>query len=122
MIPRAHKHLERFKGRIIYTFSVQISQSSIDDIVGQRVILKVIALNADDAVNFVRDEIAAHVKQPTEIETRGPSGGITHRFIGWESMIAAQMSVELERRNRKAKQLLLKTYGEIEHGLIDNED
>ena len=50
---------------------------------------EVLARNAAEAANLVRDEYLA--RPETEIYAYGPQGGEVYRYVGWESSIAAQM-------------------------------
>jgi len=87
-----HKHATRYRGKVVYTFHVTVRQSGVDRQYWQsQATVPVIATSAADACNLIRDEIAARVSHPTEIETQGPKGGVTSRFIGWESLIGARM-------------------------------
>ena len=52
-------------------------------------IVSVVARSAVDAANRVRDEWAH--RPETEVYAYGPKGGEVHRYIGWESSIAAMM-------------------------------
>jgi len=87
--PLPHKLLNRYKGKQFYRFYVVVSQSSIYH--REEIVLSIIAPSATDAVNAIRDEFWGKVTNPTEFEVAGPKGGITHRFIGWESAVAGQM-------------------------------
>jgi hypothetical protein len=86
-----HAHyLGTYKGRKVYRVPVLVKLNSsrlLRTLV--EVVEEVVAYSAADAANFVRDE---WVERPeTEIFAYGPKGGVTHRFIGWESSIGAQM-------------------------------
>ena len=48
-------------------------------------IFNVIAASPNDAANFIRDKFATIAC--TEIFAYGPKGGVTSRYIGWESAI-----------------------------------
>ena len=87
--PLPHKLLNRYRGKQFYRFYVVVSQSSINH--RSEIVLPIIAPSATDAVNAIRDEYWGRVSYPTEFEVAGPKGGITHRFIGWESAVAGQM-------------------------------
>jgi len=50
---------------------------------------EVLARNATEAANLLRDEYAE--RPETEIYAYGPQGGEVYRYVGWESSIAAQM-------------------------------
>ena len=85
-----HAHpLNPYKGQKFYRVPVDIVQSTLYS--RAQVRRHVIAPSAEEAANLVRDEIAAHVERPTEIMAYGPGGGKVHRFIGWESMVGAQL-------------------------------
>lgn len=105
-----HKHAQPLNGRTVWTFFVRVSQSGVRDAQHDELFwinqkgVEVVAHTAADACNLVRDLIAPHVERPTEIETIGPKGGRTGRFIGWDSLIAARMFAngyadELEQTN-----------------------
>lgn len=92
-----HKHLLKYKGKTYSTYYVRISQSGVRDQSHDELhwcnesLVPVIAQSPADAIRLVQDEIGHLVQHPTEFECMGPKGGIVHRFIGWESMIAQQM-------------------------------
>ena len=81
--------LSPYRGKRYYKFQVRVQQSGLDHIRG--ILFPVIAPSPADACNLIRDEVAPLVIVPTEIECLGIKGGITHRWIGYESMIAAKM-------------------------------
>lgn len=107
-LPRNAHPLQKYKGKRYFRFTVKISQSSLEggELVEGETYTKVIAPSAADACALVRDEIAPHVSRPTEIVTWGVKGGVTHRFIGYFSMIGAGFSEVYSQRN-SAKQLSL---------------
>ena len=87
-----HRHLSKYKGRTVYTFAVLITQSGLNRTLWEHsALVHIIAFTAADAVNAIRDSLLGKVDYPTEIETMGPKGGKLGRFIGWETMIGAQM-------------------------------
>lgn len=100
---RIHAHpLLPYKGQKFYRVPVRIRQSTLYS--EGEAWTHVIAPDAASAANLVRDEIAAHVDRPTEIVAYGPGGGETRRWIGWESMVGA----ELFRARSKYVQEILK--------------
>lgn len=81
-----------YKGRKYYRFQVRLTQSGLDrDFWITQALVPVVAESAAAACNLVRDEIAPLVNHPTEIECLGPQGGLTSRFIGYDSLIWAKM-------------------------------
>jgi hypothetical protein len=80
------------KGKNYFRFNVRLKQSGLARDYWERAqVVEVVAPTPSSACNLVRDEFAPLVESPTEIECLGPKGGITHRFIGFEGIIAAQM-------------------------------
>ena len=87
-----HKHASKYRGKTVYTFHVTVRQSGVHRQYWQnQATVPVIATSPADACNLIREEIAARVTHPTEIETAGPKGGVTSRFIGWESLMGARL-------------------------------
>lgn len=87
--PPARPHGMPYKGKRVFTFWVTVEQSGLDW--RHRVIMRVVARSADEAVNLVRDELAGQVEHPTSVCTAGPKGGITERFIGWTTLIGSRL-------------------------------
>ena len=80
--------LSKYRGKRYFKYDVVISQEWLEsDLNRIEQSVQVIAAKPDDAVNLVKDEIGWQVARPTTIATAGPKGGITSRFIGWESMV-----------------------------------
>ena len=94
--------LSSYRGKRYYKFQVRVQQSGLDHIRG--ILFPVIASSPADACNLIRDEVASLVNDPTEIECLGIKGGTTHRWIGYESLIAAKMF----QTRPKGEQLCLK--------------
>ena len=92
-----HKHAAKLHGRNVFTFFVRVQQSGVRDAQHDELfwcrsgLVPVVSTSAADACNYVRDLVAPYVTHPTEIECLGPKGGQTHRFIGWDSLMAAKM-------------------------------
>jgi hypothetical protein len=84
--------LSRYFGKRYYRFQVRVTQSGVHRTYWEfSQSVPVIASSAPEACRLIKDEIAAKVDQPTEIECAGVKGGITSRFIGYESLIWARM-------------------------------
>jgi hypothetical protein len=84
--------LSRYQGKRYFKFTVHVKQSGLDRQLWERNCeFPVIAQSAAEACNLIRDEVAPLVNDPTEIECAGMKGGVTHRWIGYESLIAAKM-------------------------------
>ena len=84
--------LSRYQGKRYFRFTVRVKQSGLARELWERAWeFPVIASTPADACNLIRDEVAPKVNDPTEIECLGMKGGITHRWIGYESLIAAKM-------------------------------
>jgi len=47
----------------------------------------VVSTSAGEACNFIRDKFVPLDAACVEIDARGPKGGVTSRYIGWESAI-----------------------------------
>ena len=90
-IPMPHK-LGRYRGHTYWRYTVRVLQSDVGWQQHRDVVI--VAESPAAAVNAVRDEFAPHVWRPTEFETAGPAGGITHRYVGWESLVGAKMFAE----------------------------
>lgn len=86
------KLLGTYRGRSYSRYYVVLTQSGLDrDFWISRAAIEVVAESPSAACNLVKDEIAAKVNHPTEIECMGPKGGITSRFIGYDALIWAKM-------------------------------
>jgi hypothetical protein len=97
--------LSPYRGKKYYKFQVRVQQSGLDRTLWSRgIMFPVIASLPTEACNLIRDEVAPLVNDPTEIECLGIKGGVTHRWIGYESLIAAKMFQTLP----EGKQLCLK--------------
>jgi len=84
--------LSRYHGKRYFKFTVRVRQSGLDRQLWERAWeFPIIASSAAEACNSIRDEVAPKVNDPTEIECLGMKGGVTHRWIGYESLIAAKM-------------------------------
>lgn len=82
-------------GKKYYRFTVRATQSGLArELWERKTEFQVIAPSPSAACNLVKDEIAALVNDPTEIECAGPKGGVTHRWIGYDSLVWAKMCVE----------------------------
>jgi hypothetical protein len=87
--------LSRYFGKRYYKFQVRLKQSGVHRTYWERSeLVPIIAPSAAAACNAIKDEIASLVTEPTEIETLGPKGGVTARFIGYEGLIWGQMCKE----------------------------
>lgn len=86
------RKLGRYRGRMYYRFFVRATQSGLDrDFWLHYVAVPVVAESPAAACRLIKTEIAAQVNYPTEIECLGDRGGITARFIGWDTLIGAKM-------------------------------
>jgi hypothetical protein len=84
--------LSKYRGKRYFKFTVRVQQSGLDRELWKRAVeFPVISASAAEACNLIRDEVAPLVNDPTEIECLGIKGGATHRWIGYESLIAAKM-------------------------------
>lgn len=68
---------------------IVVSDSRLCETIKKKVIW-LIAKSPVDAANWVRDQL--DFLPETEITAYGPNGGETHRFIGWESAIGAEIA------------------------------
>lgn len=89
--------LNTYKGKRYYKFTVVTQVSTL--FWKKRITwAPVIAANASDAIELVREEVyKAFAKSPQSIKpveffTWGVKGGETHRFSGWESCVAGAMA------------------------------
>lgn len=90
-IPLPRK-LGRYRGQTYWRHYVLVAQDWLDaDLCHEDALIDVIAPSPADAANLVREEIAPRVERPTSIRCKGPRGGITERFIGWETMIGSRL-------------------------------
>jgi hypothetical protein len=81
-----------YRGKKFFRFHVRVMQSGLDRTIWERsALVPVIASSAVAAIRLVQEEFGPIVNDPTEFECAGPKGGITHRFIGWESLVAWKM-------------------------------
>ena len=95
MPPKLPYPLMPYFGKKYYRFNVRLKQSGLArDYWERSQTVQVIAPTPSASCNLVKDEFAPVVEHPTEIECLGPKGGITSRFIGYESLIWAKMSEE----------------------------
>lgn len=79
-------------GHQVLRVPVLVRQSWLDrEYQEQSAWIEVLAHSVVDAVNLVRDEVAPFVKRPTELLAWGVRGGEVHRFIGWDSIVGAQL-------------------------------
>ena len=84
--------LSKYHGKQYFKFQVRVSQSGLSHTLWSRgVTFPVIAASTAEAVNLIRDEVAPKVDDPTEIECLGMKGGVTYRWLGYDSLIAAKM-------------------------------
>lgn len=84
-----------YRGRKMFRFRVVITQSGLDrELWNRQLDVPVIAPSAMAAVRLVQDEFAPKLFDPTEFECAGPKGGVTHRYMGYESIIGARMFAE----------------------------
>lgn len=97
------KRLGVYQGKTFSRYSVVLTQSGLDrELWSREGIVEVVAESPKAACWLVKDEFAPLVNHPTEIECAGPKGGLSHLFIGWESMIWAKMCA-----TPKGEQLML---------------
>jgi len=81
-----------YRGKKYFRFQVRATQSGVNRSFWKHAItVPVIAPSPAAACGFIRDEIAPKIEHPTEIECAGVRGGVTHRFIGYDSLISAKM-------------------------------
>lgn len=80
----------KLQGRNVYRVpvTVQLNSSRLCTTVARHR-MTVLAYGAADAANYARNLYATRAE--TEIFATGPRGGITKRYVGWESAIAAAM-------------------------------
>ncbi len=88
------KRLGKYKGKQVSLFTVQVSCNEIVTITlnpdhARKFTVKVVAHNASEALNYVRDLIDWPAL--TEFHTYGIRGGAQSRFIGYDSFIGCQM-------------------------------
>jgi len=84
--------LSKYRGKRYYKFQVRLKQYGLNLTYWEHsVLVPIIAPSAAAACNAIKDEFASLVTDPTEIETLGPKGGVTARFIGYEGLIWGQM-------------------------------
>lgn len=76
-------------GRRVYRVPVRVSLNNSHALTSDDIEFEVIATGAADAANWVREQFAT--RPETEIYAYGPQGGETHRYVGWESAISAEM-------------------------------
>ena len=94
-LPLPHKLLNKYFGKQYYRFQVVLTQSGLGRTYWEhKVALPIIAATPAEACNAIKDEFAASFENPTEIECAGPKGGVTHRFVGYESLIWAKMCAD----------------------------
>ena len=92
MMLSSPQKLGKYRGKTYYRFPVRLTQSGVGrDFWEHQIEVDIIAPSATAACNAIRDEFAAKVEHPTEFECLGPQGGVTYRFVGFESMISAKM-------------------------------
>ena len=81
-----------FHGRRVYRFRVRVEyqQGLFNDT--DKSYHDVVAFTAADAANWTRDNLVdAERLDLVDVVTRGPRGGITHRYMGYESLIFYSM-------------------------------
>jgi hypothetical protein len=84
--------LGKYRGTQYWRFTVRLTQSGLNRTYWEHdAEVQIIAPSPAAACNAIKDEFAAQMEHPTEFECPGPKGGIAHRFLGFEGMIAAQM-------------------------------
>lgn len=84
--------LGKYRGKQYWRFTVRLSQSGVSRTFWQHdAEVQIIAPSPAAACNAIKDEFAAGMEHPTEFECLGPKGGVTHRYVGFEGLIAAQM-------------------------------
>jgi hypothetical protein len=89
IIPRK---LGRFGGKTWSLFTVHIRQSGLNRTLWERNgAVEIIASSPAEACNAVRDEFAPQLDAPTEFFCAGAKGGLTSRFVDFESLICAKM-------------------------------
>ena len=77
-----------FQGRRWHLFQVRIRTNDTTTFGSVERTVDVLAPSAADACNWVQENEAGAAEPNTEVETRGPRGGVVQRFTGWHSFIA----------------------------------
>jgi hypothetical protein len=104
--------LGTYKGKKYSRYTVHVRQSGLNRTYWERHgDLEIIARSPAEACNAIKDEIAPRVDDPTEFFCAGPKGGVTSRFVGWESLIWAKMCAQ--------RSELVQTVLKLDNGLQD---
>lgn len=85
---RAQK-VNKHQGQQFYRVPVRVLLNNSTTLATAVRIVEVIARNAAEAANLVRDEYGS--RPETEIQAYGPRGGKVCRYVGWESAIANEL-------------------------------
>jgi hypothetical protein len=84
--------LGKYRGKTYSRYTVTVKQSGLSRGLWERdTQVEVVAASPAEACWAIQREIAPHLEHPTEFLCAGPKGGITSRFIGWESLVGWQM-------------------------------
>jgi len=83
-----HK-LGKYRGKTYSRYTVNLQQSGL--CWENNLQVEIVAESPAAACNALQSEFGPFLQRPTEFTTLGARGGITHRYLGWESLVGAHL-------------------------------